>query len=479
MAPAICRELSRGGGLLLTISTIAVVGLLAWGGLEVPTLELFLGLAVAIVLAVSAVTLSQLRKRLRVARASEAEARAAARSEERRSLDERKRAEAALKNRVRQQAAVAEIGLRSIGATRTGSLMDEIVRVVAETLDVEYAKVLALSPGGDDLHVTAGVGFDPEKMRSARICVGERSQAGYTLFLGAPVVATDLREEARFRADTILLEHEVLSGITVVIGSRRHPYGVLGAHSRAPRVFTHDDVHFLQAAANVLAAAIERERADGARRESELRFRQLAENLQEVLFLRDAAFTKMYYINPAFERVWGQSREALYEDPRAWMEAIHPEDAARITRVIGEDAQELEFRIIRPDGQLRWIHSRSFPVQTHGKPARLVGIVEDITERKEAEGNQRRLRRAELQDSGRGIPAEALPHIFDRFWREGDDGGHGASLGLGLAIVKGIVEAHDGRLRVDSEPGEGTTFTLVIPAPETPEQGRPADRSAA
>ncbi len=82
--------------------------------------------------------------------------------------------------------------------------------------------------------------------------------------------------------------------------------------------------------------------------------------------------------------------------------------------------------------------------------------------------------RLEVEDSGCGIPADHIPHLFDRFWRpEGQEGG---GAGLGLAIVKGIVEAHGGEIEVESRPGTGTRFRVRLtpswtPTPATPTPG--------
>jgi hypothetical protein len=92
------------------------------------------------------------------------------------------------------------------------------------------------------------------------------AQAGYTLLSDEPVVVEDLRSETRFRGHPLLREHGVVSGMTVIIRPGGLPFGVLGAHTRERRTFTEDDVNFLRAVANVLAAAIERERAEEKQR---------------------------------------------------------------------------------------------------------------------------------------------------------------------------------------------------------------------
>jgi diguanylate cyclase (GGDEF)-like protein/PAS domain S-box-containing protein len=142
----------------------------------------------------------------------------------------------------------------------------------------------------------------------------------------------------------------------------------------------------------------ERERAAAELAESELRFRQLAENIREVFFLVDPANTRMLYVSPAHEEIWGQSREALYEDPRAWFDPIHPDDreaaAESLVQMAAGEEFDYEFRIVRPDGELRWIRARGFPIRdAAGEVYRVAGIADDITERREHEQRIARLTR--------------------------------------------------------------------------------------
>ncbi len=123
--------------------------------------------------------------------------------------------------------------------------------------------------------------------------------------------------------------------------------------------------------------------------ESELRFRQLAENIREVFWLSDPSNNKILYVSPAYEEIWGRSAAALYLSPRDWTDAIHPEDrgrvieAARIKQAKGD--YDEEYRIIRPDGSIRWIRDQAFPVPGKDrKIVRVAGIAEDITDRKRA-----------------------------------------------------------------------------------------------
>src|SRR5207302_11209281 len=94
---------------------------------------------------------------------------------------------------------------------------------------------------------------------------GSVSQAGYTLLSSEPVVVRDLQTETRFVVPRILREHGAESGLSVIIHGHVEPFGVLSAFTTERRVFTQDDVHFLQAVANVLAAAVERKRLEDER----------------------------------------------------------------------------------------------------------------------------------------------------------------------------------------------------------------------
>jgi PAS domain S-box-containing protein/putative nucleotidyltransferase with HDIG domain len=125
-------------------------------------------------------------------------------------------------------------------------------------------------------------------------------------------------------------------------------------------------------------------------RETDLRFRQLAENIHEVLFVDDPADGRTLYVSPAYEAIWGQSTSALYAKPGAWMDAIHPEDRPGVQRALASakisGTFDHDYRIVRLDGTVRWINGRAFPILDEKKKLyRLAGIAEDITDRKRSE----------------------------------------------------------------------------------------------
>jgi PAS domain S-box-containing protein len=139
---------------------------------------------------------------------------------------------------------------------------------------------------------------------------------------------------------------------------------------------------------SVMRDVTERQRAQHALQASEERFRQLAHHIREVFWMTNPERTEIIYVSPAYEEIWGKSCQSLYADPGSWLESVHPEDRKRVQgtlefMTLGE--YDEIYRIVRPDGSLRWVQDRAFPVRDdRGKVYRLVGIADDITKRKQA-----------------------------------------------------------------------------------------------
>lgn len=133
----------------------------------------------------------------------------------------------------------------------------------------------------------------------------------------------------------------------------------------------------------------ERKRVEEKLRQSEERFRQMAEGITEVFWMTNPDKNQVLYVSPGYEKIWGRSRESVYEQPTTWRDAIHPDDRQRVERAIMTQilgAYDEEYRIIKPDGSVRWIRDRAFPIKdSEGHVYRVTGIAEDITEHKLAE----------------------------------------------------------------------------------------------
>jgi PAS domain S-box-containing protein len=124
-------------------------------------------------------------------------------------------------------------------------------------------------------------------------------------------------------------------------------------------------------------------------------FSQLTENIRQVFWINSPEQQKIFYISPAYEEIWGQSRQKLYENPASFLDSVHPEDRDRVIAAWPQPIQresEVEYRIIRPDGSIRWIRDRAFPILNEQGIDRIVGIADDITDRKQL---QEELRKSE------------------------------------------------------------------------------------
>ena len=315
--------------------------------------------------------------------------------------------EARLRELARQQAAVAGLGRRALGTHDLQNLMDEAATSLAEVLGVEYAKVLEVLPGDEDLLLRSGVGWKEGLVGRTTVGAGRDSQAGYTLLSDEPVVVDDLRSEERFAGPPLLREHGVVSGMSTVVGGRERPYGVLGAHTRERRTFTEDDVNFLAAVANVLAAAIERERAEAELREGEERFKatfeQAAVGVAHVS--PDGGWIR---VNDRLCEIVGHPRKELLG--KTFQDITHPDDLdADLVQagqlLVGEiDTYSMEKRYVRKDGSVVWTNlTGSLVRNARGEPSYFIAVVEDISERKRAEEAVREIRKAERARMARDL----------------------------------------------------------------------------
>jgi PAS domain S-box-containing protein len=192
--------------------------------------------------------------------------------------------------------------------------------------------------------------------------------------------------------------------------------GVLAVQSYRPGVRYHAaDERVLRFVSAHVAMAVARHRMEDALRAGDARFRLLTENIKEIFFIADPATGRTTYLSPAFEEIHGLSRESAYAAPMAWLESVHPEDRERmraLTRRVDTHgvAGGETCRIVRPDGTVRWVRTRVFPIRDEaGRTAHVVGVSEDITDLQVAEAQ---LRQAQKMDAV-GQLSSGIAHDFN------------------------------------------------------------------
>lgn len=194
-----------------------------------------------------------------------------------------------------------------------------------------------------------------------------------------------LPEDRHILQDAIELENRGFK-MDIKFRIRRGDGGIRWVHDKGTPVFGENgEVIRVAGVASDITEQVEAERRVN---ESEMRFRQIAESIQEVFWMFDYDQKKIIYVSPAFESIWGRSVQELYEDNGILIGSIHPDDQKRIFAALESQSRgeqtEVEYRVIRPDGSTRWVQDRSFPVYDDGtgELIRTTGIIADITERR-------------------------------------------------------------------------------------------------
>jgi|GEM_PF-4839126 len=291
----------------------------------------------------------------------------------------------------RQQAAVTLIGQRALTVADLSELFEETTAIVARTLRVKYCKVLELEPNGQSLLLQAGTGWKEGYVGRARVGTESDSQAGYTLLSKHPVVTPNLHKERRFKAPPLLVEHRVVSGMSVMIPGRERPFGILGAHTTRERKFNKDEINFVQAVANILAAAIERKRSEEILRQQA----QVLEQIHDSVISTDLNGEVTSW-NQGATRLFGYTRdEALgrhisFVYRKEQLQFLEEEIVAPLKE---KGVHQVEVEMLNKKGNKFYAHlSLSLLRDASGKPVGMIGYSMDITAQVRS---RRRLRESE------------------------------------------------------------------------------------
>jgi PAS domain S-box-containing protein len=278
-------------------------------------------------------------------------------------LAEQYRTRTELESRARRLEEVARLGRDAMAGASTTELFDRAVRMVSARLGTEYGTVLRYRPEEEDFLLENGVGWDHDTDAGEPVTVGagSNSQAGYTLGTEAPVVVEEFGAETQFRRPPLLADHGVVSGISVVIGYHEEPWGVFGAHSTEPRVFTDDDISYVQNVASVLGCAIQRGETEHRLRETTDWYERIFSHLSDYVAILDDQ-GRLTYVSPSVTRVLG-GEPGDYEGTDVF-EHIHPDDheavADAFSRTLASPDAEIsvEVRLRDVDGNYRWTEAR-------------------------------------------------------------------------------------------------------------------------
>ncbi|WP_293354429.1 MULTISPECIES: PAS domain-containing protein [unclassified Microcoleus] len=322
-------------------------------------------------------------------------------------LTQSKQAEAERLQRLQRERAIALIAQQVHQSLDLERVLQTTVEEVRQFLDTDRAIVFRLQPDGGGTVVAESVGTAWRSILASQIydpCLAESYLEPYRQ--GLVTAKTDIHDVSIDPCHVELLaQFQVRANLVVPILHEKQCWGLLIVHHcGAPRLWQPLEIDLLQQLAQQVSIAIrqaelyqqaqhelqERKRTEAILRESEERFRQLAESIDAVFWISDYPSGRVLYVSPAYERLWGLNPKSLYDDSRVWQDLVHPEHRESNARAFEQKAVEgkfdEEYRIVLPDRTVRWVRDRCFPVKDEtGRIYRLTGIAEDITDRKQAE----------------------------------------------------------------------------------------------
>lgn len=310
--------------------------------------------------------------------------------------------------RARQQAVVAELGRKTLSGLSLTQLVREAAEQTTMALEGTYCDILEWVPEDRVFVLRAGHGWGDEIVEHQPVEIGRESHAGFTMDRGEPVVVSNLNVETRFRIPTLLTQHGVVSSLSVSISGELVPYGVLRVHTHTERAFSEDDVHFMQAVANILAEAIKRGRTEEALQRSEARAQAVLETTVDAILTIDERGVVESY-NAAAERIFlyeaheviGQKVNMLMPEPyrrehdsymRAYLDTGEPHVIGIGREVIGQ----------RKDGTTFTMDLAVSEVIVQGQRI-FTGIIRDTTERIKLEKEILRISEAERRRIGQDL----------------------------------------------------------------------------
>ncbi len=297
-----------------------------------------------------------------------------------------------------------DFSLKPVGIPELDAMTAGIIRMTKARQEAENALheseqdlVITLNSIGDAVIACDENGLVTRMNPVAEQLTGWKVEEAYGQSMKSvfSVVNASTREPIENPVDKVLAKGEIvyLSNDTTLISKNGREYQI--ADSAAPIRNENGEILGMVLVFNDVT---EQYQLRKARIETEERFSQFAENVNEVFWIGSPDWNQIHYISPAYEKVWGHSSQDLYRNPRIWMDAVYPDDREQVIDDIPKDISDIgeyvdfkKYRIKKKDGKILWIKARAYPIRdNNGQIIRVAGIAEDITEQVSMEESLRR-----------------------------------------------------------------------------------------
>jgi PAS domain S-box-containing protein len=309
-------------------------------------------------------------------------------------IAERKEAEAEAQRLLQETALLGRTTALVASADDLGEALHHVCAEVASYLQVPQAGFAILNAERTAAEVIADVSppGSPSALGLVLPIAGNPSMA-YVLEHQAPLAITDAQTDPILSpVHGVMRQRNVASILIVPIVSDGEVIGTLGFDSIQRRVFDESDIRVAQNVSSQVGQAVVRKRAEEAMEESEERYRSFVQHFQGIAYRANLSDWRPVFMHGAVKEITGYTADQLAAGQPSWDQIILPEDFAKIAegaemlRTVPNSATEREYRIVRQDGQIRWIYELTNNIcDDSGQPVLIQGAIYDLSEHKRAE----------------------------------------------------------------------------------------------